>query len=163
MSLLADKILSALISANGLAIGMGILAFAFGAVKFRRVSQLLFAGSLATLWILSTPLVAGLLLRSLEGQFEPVPVEQSPVAQIAVVLGGSTRPAISDDVDLTDAGDRILHAIDLYRQKKVTKILLAGGNVPWKSGSPIEWPALPGPSRSPRTRELRRWVSCAPL
>jgi len=138
MSLFADKILSVFIAPVGFVIVVGSIALLVSFTVYRRVSQLLFAFSMASLWIFSTPAISSLIVRSLEGQYSPVAVASSPVAQVAVVLGGSTRLSDVDHIDLTDAGDRILHTIDLYRQGKVKTILVAGGNVPWQMNRPIE-------------------------
>ena len=54
-------------------------------------------------------------------------------AEAIVVLGGGTEtmqpPRTA--VEMNGAGDRMIHAADLYHQKKAPIILLSGGNIAW--------------------------------
>lgn len=77
--------------------------------------------------------IAYSLARSLEWQY--LPLETVPQADVIVVLGGGTeseqypRPT----VEVNGAGDRVLYAAELYQQSKAPYILLSGGNVAWNT------------------------------
>jgi uncharacterized SAM-binding protein YcdF (DUF218 family) len=81
--------------------------------------------------------VAKSLVRSLEWQ--NIPATQIPNAEAIVVLGGATKSATWPrvTVDLSEAGDRVIYAAQLYFQKKAPIIILSGGRIDWRgSGSP---------------------------
>lgn len=62
-----------------------------------------------------------------------------PVAEAIVVLGGATKSAFfpRPTVDLSESGDHVIYAAQLYRQKKAPIIILSGGRIDWRgSGSP---------------------------
>jgi len=71
------------------------------------------------------------LARSLEWKFLPSTPLQS--ADAIVVLGGGTEslqpPRTA--VEINSAGDRMIHAADLYHQGKAPIVLLSGGNIEW--------------------------------
>ncbi|MBD2665462.1 hypothetical protein B6N60_04400 [Richelia sinica FACHB-800] len=77
------------------------------------------------------------LARSLEWQNLPSP--EIPNAEAIVVLGGATKSAQwpRPTVDLSEPGDRVIYAAQLYRQKKAPTIILSGGRIDWRgSGAP---------------------------
>jgi uncharacterized SAM-binding protein YcdF (DUF218 family) len=77
------------------------------------------------------------MIRSLEWQ--NIPGTQIPNAEAIVVLGGATKSATwpRPTVDLSEAGDRVIYAAQLYFQKKAPIIILSGGRIDWRgSGSP---------------------------
>src|ERR1035441_7270285 len=89
--------------------------------------------------------VSQLLLRSLEDQYPPSPIESIPHAEAIVVLGGGTSdaPAIPGQApELGDASNRLLYAARLFRVGKAPLILFSGGAVPflstWQRGSEAE-------------------------
>ncbi|MDH3688844.1 MAG: YdcF family protein [Gammaproteobacteria bacterium] len=95
--------------------------------------------SLTVLWVCSTPLFAELLTSKLERQHLPIAVEQSPVGDAIVVLGGglglATPPRLAPDLD--SSSDRVWHAAQLYRAGKAPIVIASGGNVfPQKVGEP---------------------------
>jgi uncharacterized SAM-binding protein YcdF (DUF218 family) len=90
--------------------------------------------------IIATLLVIGLsgnrwfsyaLARTLEWKYLPVNPQQS--AEVIVVLGGGTEPMQPPRtaVEINSAGDRIIHAADLYHSGQAPFILLSGGNIAW--------------------------------
>ena len=89
--------------------------------------------ALVWLWVTSTPFVAERLVKGLEMQYPPIELEKTPVADVAIVLGGGiaepAKPRI--ELELINESTRLLHAVRLYRMGKVKKILLIGGNLPW--------------------------------
>lgn len=92
--------------------------------------------SLIVLLVGSSGLVARSLVRSLEWQNIPSSV---PDAEAIVVLGGGTKSAVSPrpSVDLSEEGDRVLYAAELYQQKKAPLVIVSGGRISWHgSGTP---------------------------
>jgi len=94
--------------------------------------------ALIVLWAGSNAWVATRLVQSLEWQ--NLPLDPLPNAEAIVVLGGSTRPADFPRpwVDVTEAGDRVLHGAQLYKAGKAPKLILSGGRIEWRGGGPPE-------------------------
>ena len=78
------------------------------------------------------------LVKSLEWQ--NLPPAELPKAEAIVVLGGGIKPATPPrpSVDMSEAGDRIIHGAELYRQGKAPLLVLSGGRIDWKDGGPPE-------------------------
>jgi vancomycin permeability regulator SanA len=72
----------------------------------------------------------------MEARYPPVALEQTPAADVAIVLGGAVGP-VGDPPreNLEDASDRVLRAARLFRAGKVRQVLVSGGNLPWLAGS----------------------------
>ncbi|MBN3921655.1 YdcF family protein [Nostoc sp. NMS4] len=105
--------------------------------KRPRTAAIAIAFSLSLLLFCSNAWIAKSLVRSLEWQ--NLPPAQIPNAEAIVVLGGATKSAFfpRPTVDLSEAGDRVIYAAQLYRQKKAPIIILSGGRIDWRgSGSP---------------------------
>ena len=101
------------------------------AVRKKKTSLVFLFASFALFLITSTPAFSAYLLSSLERQYLPVPIAESPTADAIVVLGGSVAPMNHPrvEVELTDASDRILHAARLYRENKAPILVTTGGAV----------------------------------
>lgn len=105
--------------------------------KRPRFATIAISLSLAILLLCGNAWVAKYMVRSLEWQ--NIPSSQVPKAEAIVVLGGGTKSATwpRPTVDLSEAGDRIIYAAQLYFQKKAPIIILSGGRIDWRgSGSP---------------------------
>ncbi|MEH2089907.1 YdcF family protein [Nostoc sp.] len=105
--------------------------------KRPRTAAIAIAFSLTLLLFCSNAWIAKSLVRSLEWQ--NLPPAQITNAEAIVVLGGATKSAFPPrpTVDLSEAGDRVIYAAQLYRQKKAPIIILSGGRIDWRgSGSP---------------------------
>ncbi|MEC4816235.1 MAG: YdcF family protein [Scytonema sp. PMC 1069.18] len=92
--------------------------------------------TLVLLLITSSGWVSLWLVRSLEWQH--LPYANVPNAEAIVVLGGATKSAFPPrpTVDLSEPGDRVIYAAQLYRQNKAPLIVLSGGRIDWRgSGS----------------------------
>ena len=78
------------------------------------------------------------LVRSLEWQ--NIPPVKLPDAEAIIVLGGCTKPASPPrlSVDLSEEGDRILYAAQLYQQKKAPLVIVSGGRIDWRGTGPSE-------------------------
>ena len=105
--------------------------------KRPRLATIAISLSLAVLLLSSNAWVAKYMIRSLEWQ--NIPGSEIPNAEAIVVLGGATKSAIwpRPTVDLSEAGDRVIYAAQLYFQKKAPIIILSAGRIDWRgSGSP---------------------------
>ncbi|MGB3404089.1 MAG: YdcF family protein [Microcoleaceae cyanobacterium] len=104
----------------------------------RRWSTILISLAFLILLISSNSWVSQALVKSLEWQ--NLPPSELPQSAAIVVLGGGTKPPIPPRpwVDLSEAGDRILHGSLLYRQQKAPWLILSGGRIRWKDGGPSE-------------------------
>ena len=78
--------------------------------------------------------ISRFLVSSLEWQ--NIPSGELPTAEAIVVLGGATKSAYEPrkTADLSEAGDRILYAAQLYRQEKAPLIIASGGRIDWAGG-----------------------------
>ncbi|MEA3349500.1 MAG: YdcF family protein [Chloroflexota bacterium] len=85
--------------------------------------------ALAVIWIGGNTWVSTSLVRSLEWQY--LPPEPLPQAEVIVVLGGSTQPALypRSTVEIGTAGDRLIYAAHLYHQGAAPNILVSGGYI----------------------------------
>ena len=69
------------------------------------------------------------LARSLEWQY--LPTEAPKSADVIVVLGGATEPALAPrpEVELNAAADRMFHGAALYKKGIAPHVLLSGGDI----------------------------------
>lgn len=93
--------------------------------------------ALALLWLGGNRWVGYGLARSLEWQY--LPAEDIPAAEVLVVLGGGTEPALfpRTTVEVNAAGDRVLYAGRLYKEGKAQSILVSGGTISYLSDSTV--------------------------
>jgi uncharacterized SAM-binding protein YcdF (DUF218 family) len=97
--------------------------------------------ALLGLWLGGNKIIANGLARSLEWQ--NIPPEELPQADVIVVLGGGTDPIEYPrrTVEINSAGDRMFYAAQLYKKGKAPLILLSGGTIAFqgiKESSPAE-------------------------
>ena len=75
------------------------------------------------------------LVRSLEQQYLPAvfPINSEP-SQAIVLLGGATGSQLAPRpwIDISDEGDRVLHAAKLYREGRAPLIIPTGGRIAWR-------------------------------
>ncbi len=105
--------------------------------KRPRIAAIAITLALTLLVFCSNAWIAKSLVRSLEWQ--NLTTTEIPNAEAIVVLGGATKSAFPPrpTVDLSESGDRVIYAAQLYRQKKAPLIILSGGRIDWRgSGSP---------------------------
>lgn len=71
------------------------------------------------------------LVRSLESQIPPA---ELPKAEAIVVLGGAVKPAVPPrpGVDLSEEGDRVLYAAQLYQRALAPLVIVSGGRINWR-------------------------------
>lgn len=67
--------------------------------------------------------------QDLEWRYPPLPADAR--APAIVLLGGGTEPIVPPrtEVEVSDAGDRILYAAELWRQGRAREIVVAGGRL----------------------------------
>jgi len=112
-------------------LGLGLCLIAGGILadsrKFRWGKKVAWTGVLF-LYSISTPFVSRLFLRPLEAPYESKTVLPDDCSAI-VVLGGSGKPmyATTDEPELNQAGDRLLHAARLYKRGLAPKVVTSGG------------------------------------
>lgn len=83
------------------------------------------------LWISGNHWYMLWLVRSLE--WRHLPPDPIPQVELAVILGGGTRSAMPPrrQVEMNEAGDRVLMAANLYKEGKARHLLLTGGDIEW--------------------------------
>lgn len=132
MFVFLSKFLPPLVYPLGLAVILLV-----GALVFTRKAKLhnaLIITAILLLLIGSNRWFAYTLARSLEWQY--LPQENIPQADVIVVLGGGTESAQypRPTVEINSAGDRVLYAAYLYKEGKAPAILVSGGNIVWLGG-----------------------------
>jgi len=164
-----SKILPIFLMPLGLVSLLLLVAFVLLRRKKLRSAAGVIILALAVLWTASTPFVAGRLYRHMESFYPPVPMENVPVRNCLVVLGGAlgevSPPRL--EFDMGEAVDRVYKAAALYRAGKAPVVIVTGGYQPWSAsktpeadlirGLLIEW-GVPGEAillegKSRNTRE----------
>lgn len=133
--LLAGKLLA--VSAAPLAIALALCGLALATLGRRpRLARWGIGLAIALLWAAATPIVANALTWSLERRHPSVPVALSPLADAAILLGGSVRKGrhVEDGAALAASSTRVLHAARLLKWGRVQRIVIVGGNLPWLDG-----------------------------
>jgi len=112
-----------------------------GAIAKRILGAILTVG-LVGLLLGSNGWVSNGLLRSLEWQ--NIPDGELPNASAIVVLGGGIKAANYPRpwVDVSEAGDRVLHGARLYLAGKAPIVIPSGGRIDWRGGGPPESEAM---------------------
>ncbi len=92
--------------------------------KLKKISLI---AALVVLMVFSNPLLVNVTLKIWEPK--PIAIESIQTYDIGIVLGGFARhvPGVNN-IELTDAGDRLWQTISLYQQGKIKKILISGGS-----------------------------------
>ncbi|AKG22606.1 YdcF family protein [Calothrix sp. 336/3] len=105
--------------------------------KKPKVAASLITLALVILLISSNSWMPIWLARSLEWQNTP---KELPNAEAIVVLGGATKSTFPPrpGVDLSEQGDRVIYAAQLYRQQKAPYIILSGGRIDWRGQGAAE-------------------------
>ncbi|WP_413173936.1 YdcF family protein [Anabaena azotica] len=106
--------------------------------KRPKIAAIAISLSLTLLLVCGNAWVAKNLVRSLEWQ--NIPLAEIPQAEAIVVLGGATKSGVwpRPTVDLSESGDRVIYAAQLYRQKKAPIIVLSGGRIDWRGSGASE-------------------------
>jgi uncharacterized SAM-binding protein YcdF (DUF218 family) len=131
--LFLSKLLPLFFYPVALSLSLGLIGSLCSLLKFRRLALACVGSAMIILWICSTPFFASWAIASLERQYPPKTMEQTPEADIAIVLGGALGQPLPPRVEvyLFGGAGRILHASRLYRAGKVKRVLVSAGNIPW--------------------------------
>lgn len=130
MFLFLSKLLPLLIYPLGLASVLLVTALIL-AWKSPRWSSIPVGFALLILLVSSNVWVSAQLAKSLE--WRHIPEGEIPKAEAIVVLGGAVKPADPPRpmVDVSERGDRVLYAAQLYQEQKAPLVVLAGGRLYW--------------------------------
>ena len=100
MYLYLSKLLPLLVLPVGIVIELSLMALLFLLFKKRKASAACLVVALVVLWVSSMPIVADTLYGRLEQDFPPVALEDIPVRNCIVLLGGVVQPALYPRVDI---------------------------------------------------------------
>ncbi len=105
-------------------------------VALRWPRRILIATSFLILGILSTPVAADRLLRSLEGQYPYIPITTCPSADAVFVFGGMLGPRDRADgsVAWNEAAERFDRAVRILKAGKANTMVLSGGPNRYEGG-----------------------------
>ena len=126
-----SKILPYLVFPLSLFLESQVLAAILYKFAARRAAMVVFILGYIILLSASSPIVATVLNRQLEGWYVPVQASDAPKADAAVLLGGALSLPLPPRVsaELSDASDRVLYTARLYHSGRISKIIVTGGNV----------------------------------
>jgi uncharacterized SAM-binding protein YcdF (DUF218 family) len=131
--LFLSKLLPLLFYPVGLSLSLGLIGSLCSLLRFRRLALACVGSAMIILWICSTPIFAARVVASLERQYPPRTMAQTPEADVAILLGGALGQPLPPrvEVHLSGGAGRVLHASRLYRAGKVKRVLVSAGNIPW--------------------------------
>jgi uncharacterized SAM-binding protein YcdF (DUF218 family) len=135
MAFLLSKLLPLVLSP----LGVALLLQTAGLLGRRRPWGAWLAGSgLLLLWLASLPWTSRELIWSLEERASRLVPAPLPRADAVLVLGGGVRPALAPrrQVEIGEAGDRLLTGIDLLHQGKAPLLVVSGGRVGFQAADP---------------------------
>lgn len=136
MPLYLTKVLEVLALPLGWVLLLGVTALSLTIFERKRAAGWVLGAALALLWVCAMPFTAFRLTHWLESGYPPVRLEETPVADVAIVLGGAVGSVGEPPVEnLTGASDRVLRAARLYRAGKADWVFAVGGNLPWLGGA----------------------------
>jgi len=131
MEIFLSKFIPLFLYPVGLAFSLLILVVLLMLAKRLRAAWTLVFVIVLLVFVAGNNRTAYALIRGLENEYPPISVEDTPKADVIVVLGGGLDlphpPRLYPD--LNTSSDRLLHALRLYRAGKADHILLTGGNV----------------------------------
>jgi uncharacterized SAM-binding protein YcdF (DUF218 family) len=115
-------------------VGLTLLLVA-GGLYFRRRAPLFVAGAL--LWLNSTPVVSGLLLRALERSAVRIPAASAPIADAIVVLGGGriVTPGPAAIYEWREP-DRFYGGVELAKAQRAPVLIFTSVVAPSAEGTP---------------------------
>jgi uncharacterized SAM-binding protein YcdF (DUF218 family) len=140
MSLFLGKLAAQLVLPLSAVLALMALALLCLALRRSQAAALLLGVAVAGLWLASTPVLSERLVASLERAHAATPLAALAPGDAILLLGGGTRPALAprEFPELSEAGDRVLHAARLFRAGKAGIVVASGGRVPWRTRGPVE-------------------------
>jgi uncharacterized SAM-binding protein YcdF (DUF218 family) len=139
MSVYLIKLVTVLVLPLGWVMLLGLLAVLLLWRGRRRAALRLLGVQLGVLWVCAMPWTSHQVGAWLESAYPRVALQDTPEADVAVVLGGAVR-VVGDppSENLTGSSDRVLRAARLWRLHKLRAVLAVGGNQPWRVGGAPE-------------------------
>lgn len=133
---LISKLLTPLVAPLGIAFMLWSVALWARYGRPRWCGPLLWAGCAVVLFF-SSSLVGGFLLGNLESQYPVSTANDSPRADVIIVLGGATTAALPPraHIEVGESFDRLLHALRLFRADKAPYLLFCGGTIEALTGT----------------------------
>jgi uncharacterized SAM-binding protein YcdF (DUF218 family) len=127
-----SKLLPLFVYPLGVAILLGVVAALLVWKGKRRSGFAAVVAGVVLLWVCATPVFSHLVRGSLEREFPPMSVDETPVADAIVILGGAVHMVDSakEVMDLSDSFDRLLHALRLFKARKAPMLIASGGSRP---------------------------------
>jgi uncharacterized SAM-binding protein YcdF (DUF218 family) len=140
VSFFVGKLAAQLVLPLSLVALLMVIALGCLLLRWHRSATAVLAVGTALLWLASSRALADRLVASLEQTHPGAPIEALAAADAILLLGGATQPAAPPRQfpEISEAGDRILHAARLYRAGKAPIIIASGGRMPWQEGLPPE-------------------------
>ena len=131
MWLVTSKLLGYLFSPLPFSVLLVVAGAMLGWVGASRTGHVLRITGFVILLGCSLPVTERVMRNSLESQYPPVEIDDSPTANLIVILGGAVAmpspPRL--EVELHGASDRVLHGFRLFQAGKAPQIFLSAGNV----------------------------------
>jgi uncharacterized SAM-binding protein YcdF (DUF218 family) len=129
MFIFLTKLLPLFVYPIGLATIFVVMGLVFS--RHKKTSRAFLISALVILFLSGNRWISYSLARSLEWQY--LPKQDGISAPAIVVLGGGTESALfpRSAVEVNSAGDRMIHAADLYHMGASPLLVLSGGNVDW--------------------------------
>lgn len=134
------KTLALFVYPLGLGLALCLLSLFLLSVFSRRAGLLSLFLAIGLIWAFSMPVVADRLLAALEAEWPDVPVEQLPVADAVLVLGGAFSTG-NGQFNYPSAGggvDRYWHATRIWHAGRAPRLILSGGRQPHRTAGRTE-------------------------
>lgn len=130
MLFLIDKLVTPFLNPLGGSLVLMVVVLGLMAAGLRRTAAGVTAFTLVALYFSSTPFVAEAISGVLERQYPPRPISETPSAEVIVVLGGATAPALPprEGPDLNEHADRLVQAAALFKAGKAPAVIASGGS-----------------------------------
>lgn len=135
------KVLTQLTSPLGLFFAVTLFALLLVALRRRRSALALWTLALFWLYACSLPIVSSQLRRGLEGEVPQRALDEYPVADAIVVLGGGVQGGRSgwrSGPHLRAGADRVWYGAQLYHAGRAPLIVLSGGDSGWSDSDEPE-------------------------
>lgn len=131
MEILISKLIPLFIYPLGLSLILSIYAWISLALNKKNKAVILLSSAILVLLVSSNGYVAHWLISSIESEYPPVTIEDTPQADAAIVLGGGLQLPLPPRIyaDFNSSADRLLHSFRLYQAGKIKYIIFTGGNV----------------------------------
>lgn len=131
MILFLSKLLAVFFYPVGFSCLLALCAIVFLMLRKKKTALSCVALSIAILFFFSTPAVSDVLGKNLESKFTQA--ASYPLASAIVILGGCTRPALPPRkyVEISEGGNRMLHAARLFKAGYAPFIICTGGKIPF--------------------------------